>query len=199
MNIKNNLILLLKSIFAGLCIAIAGIVSSYATLAIAPFIFSIGLILIILGELKLYTGIIGVSNNIKEILIVFLGNFIGAGAGALYYLSYSIPDSLLLIIQNKELLSISQLLTSSFFCGILMYTAVVLSKNKENRLFIVIFCVASFIIGKFEHSIADIFYFSINGFSLKDIINIITIAFGNMVGAKTFNFIYKLGEKHELL
>lgn len=192
---KNIFILLLKSIFAGLLIAMAGIVSSFATPAVAPFIFSVGLICIILGEMKLYTGIVGISNNIKEIFIVFIGNFIGAFIGSLYFLVYSPSNYLLLIVQNKELLSISQLLISSFFCGILMYTAVSLSKDKENRFFIIILCISAFIIGKFEHSIADVFYFGINGFSFKDILFIILAAIGNALGAKSFNFIYKLDRK----
>ena len=51
--------LISKSYLAGLSIGMAGIISSYAMPAVAPFVFAIGLLIVILGDFNLYTGKIG--------------------------------------------------------------------------------------------------------------------------------------------
>ena len=58
------------------------------------------------------------------------------------------------------------------------------SINKDKNIIVVIMCVAAFIIGKFEHSIANMFYLGINGYSLKDILLILIAIIGNAIGAK---------------
>ena len=72
---------LLKSIFAGICIGIAG--TAYVQLGGGPFaacLFAIGLILIVLFDFNLYTGKIGYIQSYKDIpkmLLIILGNLIG--------------------------------------------------------------------------------------------------------------------------
>ncbi len=52
-----------------------------------------------------------------------------------------------------------QALAKAFFCGILMYLAVSVFKEKKTPIGIV-FCIPVFILSGFEHSIADMFYLS---------------------------------------
>jgi len=73
-------------------------------------------------------------------------------------------------------------LIRAFFCGILMYLAVSIYKEKKSVLGI-IFCIPVFILCGFEHSIADIFYFAVSGIvSLQAFGFIWTVILGNAVG-----------------
>ena len=76
----------------------------------------------------------------------------------------------------------------SFFCGILMYTAVEGFKRKEElpgvvRMTLVFLCVAVFILSGFEHCIADMFYFSAAGaWNADSLKTILIITAGNSLG-----------------
>ena len=70
-----------------------------------------------------------------------------------------------------------------FFCGILMYLAVSIYKEKNSVLGI-LFCVPVFILCGFEHSIADMFYLGASGiFSVKIIPFTALVVAGNTFGA----------------
>ena len=70
-----------------------------------------------------------------------------------------------------------------FFCGILMYLAVSIYKEKNSVLGI-LFCVPVFILCGFEHSIADMFYLGASGiFSVKIILFTALVVAGNTFGA----------------
>lgn len=70
-----------------------------------------------------------------------------------------------------------------FFCGILMYLAVSIYKEKNSVLGI-LFCVPVFILCGFEHSIADMFYLGASGiFSVKIILFTSLVVAGNTFGA----------------
>ena len=74
------------------------------------------------------------------------------------------------------------ILITAFFCGILMYTAVAIYKEKGSPLGI-FFCVPVFILSGFEHSIADMFYFFLAGeYSLRGVGFILLVVLGNTVG-----------------
>jgi formate/nitrite transporter FocA (FNT family) len=71
----------IKSVFAGLCIGIAG--TAYVALGgglFAACLFAVGLISIVLFDFNLYTGKIGYIKSYKDIpkmLLILLGNIIG--------------------------------------------------------------------------------------------------------------------------
>lgn len=73
-----------------------------------------------------------------------------------------------------------------------MYTAVTLSQKSKSREIIVILAVSAFIIAKFNHSIADSFYLSIDGINLHDIVFLFYAALGNAFGAKLLHYISNL-------
>ena len=70
-----------------------------------------------------------------------------------------------------------------FFCGILMYLAVSIYKEKNTALG-VLFCVPVFILCGFEHSIADMYYFGVSGiFSARIVLFMVLVVAGNTFGA----------------
>lgn len=80
-------------------------------------------------------------------------------------------------------------------CGILMYIAVDIYKNKNSILGIFL-AVPVFILSGFEHSIANIGYFSIaNMFSIDVIIFILISILGNSVGALILPLLEKIREE----
>lgn len=149
--------------------------------------------MVILCGFNLYTGKIGNYNFLKDgcnpILEVFGLNVLGASFMSLYFQLFSIPEALMKTVTYKNSLRAPQLLVSSILCGALMYLAVELSKISKNREFIVIIAVGAFIIAKFDHSIADAFYFSIDGISLLDFERVLLIGIGNGVGAKALRWL----------
>ena len=74
------------------------------------------------------------------------------------------------------------ILITAFFCGILMYTAVAIYKEKGSPLGI-FFCVPVFILSGFEYSIADMFYFfCARMFSGEVFLFLLLVVIGNAVG-----------------
>ena len=173
---------LYKSIFAGVLIGMAAIISVRARY---PYVmFAIGLIAVICCGAMLYTGLIGKTplKDYKTILLVLLGNFTGTALMCLYVIFLGDPSLFDNFIVAKESYSLIYVLISSVFCGILMCVATVL--NKDKNIFIMILCVAAFILGRFPHCIADAFYLSLNGVAVYDILYLLCAIVGNTFGAK---------------
>ena len=73
------------------------------------------------------------------------------------------------------------------FCGMLVYIAVNLFRDKKTPLGILI-GIPVFILSGFEHSIADAFYFAAAGIcSGKAILFILLVILGNSIGALIFD------------
>ena len=81
------------------------------------------------------------------------------------------------------------------FCGVLMYAAVSIFKENKSSLGI-LFCVPTFILAGFEHSIADMFYLALGySFTLKSLLFILLVIAGNSIGAIAMSGLRLLGEK----
>lgn len=207
-NIKDIIIYLIKSILAGIMIAIGGtIFLSLDNKIIGSIFFSIGLFMICTRGLNLFTGKIGYifENNLKytlEVIITLIGNFIGTFTSAYIlrytriYTSISIKaESICNIKLNDTLLSIFIL---SIFCGILMYLAVNgYKENKDSGKYLSIFlCVIVFILCGFEHSIANMYYFSIASlWSTKTFLYLFIMILGNTIGGVFIPLCDKLKNK----
>ena len=70
-----------------------------------------------------------------------------------------------------------------FFCGVLMYVAVWVYREKKTVAGI-LFCIPVFILSGFEHSIADMFYFSLAGtvFQGRSLLFLLLVVLGNSLG-----------------
>lgn len=205
---KNYIDYLIKSIFAGIMIGIAGTVYLRVDNNLfGAFLFSIGLLVICMYGMNLFTGKVGYVlinkfNYIYELLITIVGNFIGTFLVARLVLLTrfkSISDKAVNLVNlklNDKLLSIFIL---SILCGILMYIAVNNYKKINNEIgkySCIFMCVMVFILSGFEHSIANMYYISVaNLLSLKSLLYILVMLLGNSIGsiliALYYNRFYK--------
>ena len=154
-------------------------------------LFSIGLIAVCYFGFSLYTGKIGfiVASHTKEdfsvLLLGLLGNVIAATVFGIA-IGYAIPslrDTALAACTARLNQEWWQTLLRGIGCGILMYVAVGLFKEKKTPLGIV-FAIPAFILAGFEHSIADMGYFAIAGmYSAKAFGFIWLVILGNTIGS----------------
>ncbi len=186
----------LKKIFSGVCAGILISIGGAVFLAcdnryVGSVMFTVALLCICLKGYSLYTGRIGfiVETHNKEyfggLTLGLLGNAIGTVACG-YAIRYALPklgDTAQALCEGKLGQSFPQTLIRGLFCGVLMYLAVSIYKEKNNVIGI-IFCIPVFILAGFEHSIADLFYFAASGIvSLKALGFIWTVILGNSIGA----------------
>lgn len=201
----------LKSILAGILISIGCVINlSVSVPIVGPVLFALGLYTIVIFGLNLYTGKAGyiVTSNdtifdyLFKLLEIFLGNMIGCCITAALIGMSRIDVSSTNIMITKINDSWLSLYVLGIFCGMLMHIAVKGYKKTQNPL-IVIFPVAVFILAGFEHSVADMFYFIyampslIRGGCTELImmlmfVKIAVIAFGNLVGGMTIEYITEL-------
>lgn len=193
---KNILIYLIKSILAGIMIAIGGTVFlSLDNKVIGAIFFAIGLFMICTKGLNLFTGKIGYifDHNLKytlEVIITLIGNFIGTFTSA-FILKYTrIYSNINTKAINICTIKLDDTLTSIFilsiFCGILMYLAVNGYKTINDNIgkYASIFLgVIVFILCGFEHSIANMYYFSIaNIWNANTFLYLLIMILGNTIG-----------------
>ena len=197
---------LLFGIYAGLAIGLGSLVytvaSTYLTshggIIFASALFSVGLILVCVLGLQLYTGKIGVVFDDREKLkenainlpIMLVGNAIGAFAlGIICHFAFmNIPEI------NDRIIAISQGKTVSdtvflqgIFCGALVYIAVYFFKNLENwgmKIIGIIAAVTLFVYCGFQHCIANMFYFGMAfNWNINMLWNLLIVILTNSIGA----------------
>lgn len=195
---KKLTVYLIKSILAGFMIGVGGtIFLSLDNKIIGATLFAIGLFMIVVNEYNLYTGKIGYLLDNKpsyliEIIVTIIGNFIGTFVvGTLLKFTRIYPSihekakSICNIKLEDQWISIFIL---SIFCGMLMYLAVNGYKTLKDPIakYISVFlCVIVFILSSFEHSIANMYYFTVAGWSSKAFLYLFIMILGNMVGGLT--------------
>ena len=181
MNIPKTII---SSIIAGILISIGGmacLLSEYKF--IGALIFSVGLFGVMTYKFSLYTGKIGYVLEhppmfFLEVLLIIVGNFIGClMMGLAFPLDQAVAACTAKL--DTDLLTV---LFKGICCGILVFIAVdqYLTKKSYLALFI---CIPAFILAGFEHSIADMFFFSSAGmFNFDSLVFIVTVLLGNGIG-----------------
>lgn len=189
---------IVNGILAGIMIAVGGCVflacygdGSMLNKTIGAFFFSIALLCICYKGYSLYTGKIGFipekhdGEAFSVLLWGLLGNLIATVA-----LGYALRAAIPSIGQAADAICIAKLnqgwwqtLIRGIFCGILMYMAVSIYRDKKTIAGI-LFCVPVFILAGFEHSVANMFYFGAAGmfFSMDAIIYLAIVVAGNTVG-----------------
>jgi len=188
--------LFIISILGGASISVGGVVFINSPNIIAgSFLFSLGLFLVCHFKWGLYTGRVqnlvevSVKSVVPELITVYLGNLLGTlliGYLAFFCIKPDAISKAVELAQYKLSLPLLNILALSFFCGIMMYVAVTGFKKIEDSVgkhLVIVLPVMVFIISGFEHSIADLFYFSAaNAWGLDAIKFSIIAALGNLLG-----------------
>ncbi len=195
----------IKAILGGMCISIGGVVYlSTESHVVGAFLFSIGLLTIYTFGLNLYTGKVCYIpakglRFLPEVAVVLAGNAVGT-VGMGYLLGATKLAKLIPSTQEIVEKKLSDTIVSTFIvailCGLLMSIAVLgYSKIKDGtgKYLVLVLPVMVFILSGFEHSVADLFYFSLaRAWNAKALLYIIIIALGNLAGG----VILPLAEKY---
>jgi len=185
----------IKAVIAGIAISTGGVI--YLTLdnhIAGSFLFTIGLFTIYTFGFHLFTGkicyIVGEKPSyLLTILVVYLGNFAGTlGMGSIFRhtkISRLIPHASE-IVSLKLADTMFSTFIMAMMCGIMMYIAVVgfqTIQDEIGKYLALVLPVMVFILSGYEHSIADMFYFTMAGaWSVKAFFYIVVISAGNLTG-----------------
>jgi formate/nitrite transporter FocA (FNT family) len=183
---------IINGISAGILISIGGTVFlACDNKYVGAVMFSVALLCICYKGYSLFTGKVGYlpekhgKDEFSVLLLGLLGNVIGTSAlgRAIAFMNPALKETALNMCNNKLALSFPQVLIKGIMCGVLMYLAVSIYRDKKTPLGI-LFCIPVFILSGFEHSIADMFYFAASGIvSLEAFGFIWTVILGNAIGA----------------
>ncbi len=183
------------------------------TRLIGGIAFSVGLILVIIGGAELFTGNalmvmawvdqkIPITKLIRNWVIVYLGNFIGAiGLAVLVSLSgviesVAIADTVAKIAGTKLDLPASQAFFRGILCNILVCLAVWMSfaaRRVSGKVLVIVFPIAMFVMIGFEHSVANMYVIPVA--MIADIVavdiagllvNLVLVTLGNIIGGAVF-------------
>ena len=164
----------------------------------ASMVFSIGLLLVCIFGLNLYTGKIGVflddRSKIKEnsinLPIILLGNAIGAfGLGIILHFVFNGWSDFLQTATwvSEAKVGSNYLFLEGILCGALVYIAVYLFKNLENwamKVIGIITAVTLFVYCGFQHCIANMFYFAFAfNWNIGMLWNLLIVILTNSIGA----------------
>ena len=203
---KDFLILMGHSIFAGILIGIAGW-GFLANPVLGMFLFCVGLIGVIKYEAKLYTGTAGFLtswSDLPSLLMILIGNIIGCLIIAVIalYSPLGLATAATGIITAR--LSVGWLGCGllAISCGILMSFAVDFARYAEREVhehfsnwLPLLFAVPAFILCGFPHCIADAFYCCVYLLNTPDIAlgslaaYYASIVVGNFVGCNVWKLL----------
>lgn len=181
--------LMIKALFAGMMIAMGAAASSVAAHAVgnvglarlaAAVVFPVGLMMVILMGAELFTGdclmIMGTASHkhsvnqlVKTLVIVYIGNFIGAallafaiaGCGQLDYSNGLLGAYTIKVAMGKVGMSFGKALISGVLCNILVCAAVLMAgcaKDVAGKLLVSFFVIMLFVTAGFEHCVANMYY-----------------------------------------
>lgn len=177
--------------------------------------FSLGLILVVVGGAELFTGNnlivmawadkkVGSSALLRNWIIVYIGNFVGAIATA--YIAYragvldlgegAAGKTAAAIASGKVDIPFTEAFLRGLLCNALVCLAVWLSfaaHHVSGKILAIIFPISAFVALGFEHCIANMYFIplalfaGINGITVGGLINnLIPVTLGNIVGGSVF-------------
>lgn len=189
---------LILGILAGILIGIGGSVYlSCDNKYVGAVLFSVALLCICMRGFALFTGKVGflveahTKADVSALLLSLLGNLVGtfATGTAIRFALPAVGQKAALLCEGKLSQTALETLIRAMFCGILMYLAVVIYR-KNQSVWGIFFCVPVFILSGFEHSIANMFYFSSSGIvSFDAFVYLWIVIFGNAAGALLMTFL----------
>jgi formate transporter len=190
--------LFLLAVLAGAFISLGAIFSTFATTAaagvlpfgiakvIAGLAFCLGLILVVVAGAELFTGNnlivmaaasgkITLAQLIKNWTIVYIGNFVGAGATAAIMLltrhymqgQGAVGQNVLAIATAKCQYTFWQAFSLGILCNALVCLAVWLcysARSTTDKILSIIFPITAFVAAGFEHSVANMYFIPIGLF-----------------------------------
>ncbi len=203
------------AIYAGIFIALAGVLSTVASLSIDNYsvakllsglVFPIGLILVIFMKTELFTGNsllvipllkkeIKIGQLLKNWLIVYLGNICGALIISILIICTPLKEVLstkmISIANTKVSFSFLEAITLGILCNFLVCLAVYLSSNAKStveKIIVIFLPIFTFVALSFEHSVANMSYLSL-GYLLDHNITIVKILLNNLLPVTLGNII----------
>lgn len=181
-------------IAVGGCIFIGCSAPKYDVPWVGAILFAIGLFTIFHFGFDLYTGKVGYAlenkpSYIIDLLVIILGNFLGC-----LIIGFMMPsDTAVQFVESRmnfiaDSTNYFRVLFKGILCGLLMFIAA--DYYKKTKGFLAAFvAVPVFILSGFEHSIADMFYFSSAFFQNSGCFNIsegvlfiLVVIIGNAIG-----------------
>lgn len=218
------------AVLAGMFIALAGVASTFGNAfsgrVCGAVIFCGGLAMVLVAGSELFTGNcllimplldkkVKASSVFKNLIIVYIGNLIGAliiAALAVYSGALDgVAETAVNIACSKASLSFLSAFFKGILCNILVCIAVWMSFSSDktgDKILCVIFPVTFFVLCGFEHSVADMYYLpagimlksSLKSAELSDINitvydfivkNLLPVTLGNIVGGGFIGIIYR--------
>ncbi len=184
----------------GLCFILTKTYLGASGQVIGSLIFPIGLFLICVIGLDLYTGKIGFvfkdkTITISRLLLMLLGNLVGSVLmGTISYLLFKDNTAIMnvtksLVIAKSDLggINIVTFIIKSILCGMMVFLAVYLYKKALSdfmKFISVLIPIFIFVLCGFEHCIADAFYFSFNlSFNINTLVLMIFSIIFNSIGS----------------
>lgn len=181
--------LLIKAMIAGMMIAMGAAGSSVAAHGVdnvglarltAGVVFPVGLMMVILMGAELFTGdclmIMGTLSGkhnvlqlVKVLVIVYAGNFIGAGllawaisgCGQLGYSGGLLGAYTIKVALGKATINFGTAVVSGILCNILVCAAVIMAlcaKDISGKLLASFFVIMLFVTGGYEHCVVNMYY-----------------------------------------
>ncbi len=183
--------MLLLAILAGMYIAFGGVISTIVAtgmIGVWPYglmkvlqglVFSLGLILVVVGGAELFTGNmlmvipfaarkISTVSLLRNWLVVYIGNFLGSIIVAILMLlsrthtfaSGELGKTILTIANSKMQYTFIQAFSLAILCNILVCLAVWMAfsaRNTTDKIMAIVFPITAFIAAGFEHSVANMY------------------------------------------
>ena len=183
---------LIDGVLAGCLVSFGGtVLLSCDNRYLGALLFCIALLSICWFGFNLYTGKVGFlaadhsGSSLSTAFVGLAGNFLGTLLmGFLVALALPALREAALAACDRRLTQLPlQTLLRGFGCGVLMYIAVWTFREKKTIVGI-LFCIPVFVLSGFEHSIADMFYFSLAGtvFRPAALLFLLLVVLGNSLG-----------------
>lgn len=158
--------LVISSALAGVAISIGGIAFLVSGQA---WMFPIGLFMVCLFELDLFTGKVSTVerlSRVPDLIIMVVTNMLAAmmTGEVMRYAKPIIIDMAVKICEKKMGEGLA-LIPLAILCNVMIYTAVYSYKNKRSaeKMFGLYFATMIFVLCGFEHCVANAFYFALAG------------------------------------
>lgn len=193
---------------------------------IAGAVFPVGLMLVLICGAELFTGnclmVVALAEKkisfkamMRNWIIVYLTNFIGAFAlaflifntGLLHTNTDKLGGYAIKVASNKASITFIKSFCSGILCNFIVCLAVwgaYATKDMAGKIIIIFFPIMVFVIAGFEHSVANMYYFSIGMLAKTDVLfvetshltpdkiaalNLHNIVFNNLIGSTLGNIV----------